>query len=67
MHGRSLMTIDLQCRGGARRVFTDQADIAGTWVPCLYSSAVKPYLGTGGHVWDMPLQCGKHDQLRALH
>ena len=33
MHGRSRMTIDphiLQCRDGACRVFTDQADIAST-------------------------------------
>ena len=34
MHGRSRMTIktlaSLQCRDGARRVFTDQVDIAST-------------------------------------
>ena len=33
MHGRSRMNIDLaslQCRDGARRVFTDEADIACT-------------------------------------
>ena len=27
MHGRSRMTIDPQCRDGARQVFTDQANI----------------------------------------
>ena len=27
-HGRSRMTIDLLCRDGAHRVFTNQADIA---------------------------------------